>query len=259
MRFRNADSLTDVFKGWRETLNVQAVFNNPLVEFGYWLAYPLARFGQILKVTPNQVTVASAVAAILAFASLVTHNVAAFVGLWLLSILFDYVDGQLARLTSRISSFPLNVDHLSDLFKISLLFLGFGIFFDSRTIWVLAFTALFSFLYFSILNHLCGSLQLRSDRLSFPNQNRKEAPTIQNEKNTRRRIRGALSRGPERLRRNLSKIYTILVTFNAHTLLVFILVPINHQTAVVSLAYLIGLSLWNSFHLLSRVLRYSGR
>ena len=134
-------------------LNQSALLYNPISEVIYVLAYPLVLLFKACKITPNVVSILSLFLTILAFISLCFNNLPAYILLWFFAYLLDYADGTLARMTNNVGKSALRVDHICDIVKITLLLLGFGLFFNTTAIWILSFLSSSTFLFYTILNH----------------------------------------------------------------------------------------------------------
>ena len=118
--------------------------HNPFQILLYAFAYPIAIIFKRIGFSPNLVTIISTLFAILAFVSLIKSNLILFNIFWGNSFLLDYTDGTLARLTNKVGKSALRIDHVSDQLKIILIFLGFGIYYDCKEIWILTFIFTFS-------------------------------------------------------------------------------------------------------------------
>ena len=127
------------------------------------LAYTLATIAKKLSLTPNGLTLISFAFALLAFASLVKKNLCSFVALWFIAYILDYVDGTLARMTNSKGKTALRYDHISDLLKITLIFLGFGLYYDNQVIWILTFISATLYLFYTVLNHELNMVQKLSE------------------------------------------------------------------------------------------------
>ena len=104
--------------------NKNAIGQNPIQKLLYMLAYILATIAKKLSLTPNGLTLIACIFSLLAFISLVKNNLYSFVALWFIAYILDYADGTLARMTNSVGKTALRHDHISDLLKISLIFLN---------------------------------------------------------------------------------------------------------------------------------------
>lgn len=223
--------------------NQSAVRSNPINGVLYILTYPLSRLATALQISPNSITAVSFFSAIGAFCALLFADITLFALLWAVSFLLDFVDGTVARMSQRVSSFIIDLDHYSDLFKIGLLIIGFGIYFASPQIWLAASVAIFSIMFFSILNHDAGP-SLRGLRITniLSRQFRKEGtgasgPRAASPPSNRQ----GTSLGARLTRTSV----TILFTFHAHTLLLFFVIPLGEKIAFLSLLFLAFVSAIN--------------
>jgi phosphatidylglycerophosphate synthase len=71
---------------------------------------------------------------------------------WSISILFDFCDGTVARMTNQVRKTAFRYDHNSDLFKIFIVILGVAIIFDDVILWSASISASFFFMFYSVLN-----------------------------------------------------------------------------------------------------------
>lgn len=208
--------------------------NNPLMAAMYTLAYPTAKVFNKIGITPNAVTAFSFIFAILAFFSLLNERLDLFFVFWFVAYLLDFVDGTLARMTANERKKALRIDHMSDLLKISLLFLGFGLYFDSAEIWMLTFISSTGYLFYSILNHDLGSVQkiisLQEGASEGCNQLNKDNS---NGLSAKERIIGSLPFG----RNFFSLIYNVIFVINGHTLIIFFFIPLGKNIASIILIY----------------------
>ena len=208
--------------------------NNPVMAAMYILAYPTAKVFKKIGLTPNAVTAFSFIFAILAFFSLLNDRIDLFFVFWSVAYLLDFVDGTLARMTANERKKALRIDHISDLLKISLLFLGFGLHFDSAEIWMLTFISSTVYLFYSILNHELGSVEkiisLKGRTSEGSNHLKKNNS---NGLSAKEKIIGILPFG----RNVFSLIYNIFFVINGHTLIIFFLIPLGRNIASIILIY----------------------
>lgn len=209
--------------------NHGAIGSNLLLLAMYRLAYPFARAFNALGLTPNFLTVLSCVAAVAAAAALVLHPGAwLFAVLWGTSLLLDFCDGTVARMSGRISRNAFRFDHMSDLAKVSIIIVATGWRHQETASWLLASAAMFAFLYYAVI-----SQELKAVRLQLPAAAAGEpAATDQ----------GFQGRLPFPLR----VTYAALVTINGHTLLIFFAVPFGHDGTAIALSYLTTITLFGA-------------
>ena len=60
-------------------------------------------------------------------------------------MILDICDGQVARLSKNINNSKIDLDHLSDIIKICLIYLSFGILLNNKISWIYIFLANFLF------------------------------------------------------------------------------------------------------------------
>ena len=207
--------------------NHGAIGHNLLLLAMYRFAFPFAHTFNVLGLTPNQLTAFSCVTALAAAASLVLHSAAwLFIVLWGLSVLFDFCDGTVARMSGRVSSNAFRFDHMSDLAKVSLVIIAAGWRYQETAVWLCACVALFAFLYYSVINQ-----ELKAARLLLSvTPSSDEGPSTY----------GFQSRLPVVLR----VVYAALATVNGHTLLVLLALPFGRIPAAFTLLYLTSVTLF---------------
>ena len=130
-----------------------ASINNALIWVVSILVYPISKFFAFLKIKPNSLTFFSVIFTVLAFYFLIINQYFLFLFFWLLNIIFDFCDGQVARISKNVNKSLLRFDHLSDVFKISIIFLGTAIHLKDESLWILIFSTNFFYLFYVILNH----------------------------------------------------------------------------------------------------------
>ena len=223
-------------------INQSSVADNPLAAILYLIAYPFALIFKKLGIKPNLVSLISFVLTLCAVASSCIENIYLYSLFWVFSFLFDFADGTLARMTNNIGKTALRVDHTFDLFKFSTLFFGFGIHFNSLTIWTLSFFSLAGYLLYTIFNHevrFYSKLNLISD-ISPSNSNNVPphfsgvSSSINNVKN--------LVNSNSLLRKLTLIILKSFTTLDAHIVIVFLLIPINYTFALFLLSYFLILT-----------------
>jgi phosphatidylglycerophosphate synthase len=152
--------------------------------------------------------------------------------------LLDFCDGTVARMANKVSKSAFRYDHLSDLFKISLVILGVGIRYNETLIWVMAFSACFVFMYGDALNR---EVHIAINRQASIEDVNKSGP------NVRLRDRHFIAAWVVKhdiLLAFIKNAYAAFLTVNGHTLLLFFLFPFGTKFAIWGLSYLIFVELW---------------
>ncbi len=219
-----------------EFSNKEAVNNNWILSSMYGVSYPFSFFLMKLKFTPNFVTLLSIVSCILACFFLVSKNIDYFIYFWLLSILFDFCDGTLARMTNNIRANLFRYDHMSDLIKFSAILLSIAIFFNNIYYWSASFIVSFCYMYYSILDHDVVNLVFNKPEKVNINKNSQQL-----------RMRDQYSFiniiVKNRTLFKFARIFTPFISINGHTLLLFLIMPINIFYAYFVIIYLFLLTL----------------
>lgn len=206
--------------------NHGTIGHNLLLLAMYRFAFPFARALNALGLTPNQITALSCAAAVGAAAALVLQPDAwLFIVLWALSLLLDFCDGTVARMSDRVSRTAFRFDHMSDLAKVSLVIVAAGWRHQDTALWLFASAALFAFLYYAVI-----SQELKAVRLQLPETNA-------GSETANRSFQGRLP-APVRV------LYAALATVNGHTLLVFFALPFGRISAALTLLYLTAVTLF---------------
>lgn len=225
-------------------VNKAAVENNSVLLLMYRLAYPFAFLLNRLRISPDQITTLSVLSAIVAFLSLLLHASAAWFCLfWGLAILFDFCDGTVARMSSRIATRAFRYDHMSDIFKMSLVVIGVAIHFDDVILWGLCSTFVFVHLYSEIVSHdLRHVLERLKAVIAVPPGDEVEPRAASRLRDRVPAIRFLVTRLPF-VYILLQQIYVVTTTFNGHTLLVFLALPIGGVSTYAAMSYLTILAL----------------
>lgn len=219
-----------------EFANKEAIDNNWILSFMYGLSYPFSFFLMKLKLTPNFVTLLSFVSCIFACYFLINKNINYFILFWLFSILFDFCDGTLARMTKNIRNNLFRYDHMSDLIKFSAVLLSVSIFFNDIYYWIASFICSFFYMYYSILDHDVVNLVFnKSVKENFD----------QNNQRPRMRDQYAFVNLIVKNKKlfKFTKIFTPFISINGHTLLLFLIMPINIFYSYLVITYLFLLTL----------------
>ena len=194
---------------------------NVIIWLLYRLTFPASKLLAQLKVSPNFITTLGLVFIGINGYFLIsgTHRLAC-TALWYLAILLDLTDGQVARITNKVRRHSFNYDHTSDLLKLSFTFLCGGIYFSSLLLWPIIAFCLTTLFLSDVLNK---EISFARSSISSKQVNGKESTHSTFATN----------------------IYTIFLTYNTHTLLVFPIFMVRSQFAIFGLIYLILISTVN--------------
>jgi phosphatidylglycerophosphate synthase len=116
-----------------------------------YVVYPLSFVLAKVKIKPNLITFVSILFAIYSSYQFILGNFKFFAIFWILSILLDLCDGQVARISKLVNKTAFNFDSLSDLFKIYLLVFSSAIYYDDRVYWMVISTFIFIYLFHEVL------------------------------------------------------------------------------------------------------------
>ena len=229
--------------------NKNAIGQNPIQKLLYMLAYILATIAKKLSLTPNGLTLIACIFSLLAFISLVKNNLYSFVALWFIAYILDYADGTLARMTNSKGKTALRYDHISDLLKITLIFLGFGLYYDNQAIWILTFISGTLYLFYTVLNHELNMVQKLSEisiSLSKIKSNKKHNKSFFKKKITILDHIKLLIKKIPFLKNFILSLFSIFLTINGHTLIIFFFIPLNYNLAIILLTYFILITTFRS-------------
>ena len=143
---------------------------NPVIWFFYRVSYPLALLFWRLHIRANFVSGLSVAAAVSAALLLVvSQNIVLFALTWIISILLDFCDGMVARMSGSANTSAFKLDHFLDLIKFSLITLAVGSYWDSNEISLTLLISTQSIFIFLVLNQTpnktAGSSQLMETSL----------------------------------------------------------------------------------------------
>jgi len=174
---------------------------NVIVYMLYVCANPLVWLAIRLKLTPNIVTLVGllfACAAMIIFNNQPTAYIAPCT-LWLICVLIDHADGQVARRTNTVCNNAFELDHFTDLVKMSMIFLTIS--FNSSNL-IISYLAVF-----------CLTAMLWREVLAVE----------LNKHNSIKKAREYTPKSPKKASAIRQNMINIFLTFNSHTTL-FILV-----------------------------------
>jgi phosphatidylglycerophosphate synthase len=194
---------------------------NPLNRLLYGIAYPLARVFSGLGCSPNQITALSCVAALMASLALAMGASAWLFALaWSASLVLDFCDGTLARMTRQVSRTAFRFDHTSDLVKICTLLIAAAVQYDFFILWVACSVSIATFMLYNALNH---ELKVARERNDMARPSQSVHPSV----------RGATF---------ARTLYMTFGTLNGHTLVFFLLLAVGEAWAVFVCMHLAAIS-----------------
>ena len=244
-----------------EYANFPAMEKNIIMRVLYIATSPISRVLANLKIQPNSITYSSLLFTFAACYSLFTNNLALYSFFWALAFLADFCDGTVARMNNKVSKSLISLDHFSDIFKIFLIFLFCGIYYDDYFLWIMILISQFSFLFYTLINH-----EIDAAKLLYKQRKGLEVATS---KKDFHRFFYVLKQSCKRLLKLLNiNIRNLLVlidntrfilTVNAHTLLLFFLIPININVAIGIFFYFAFISILGCINLLRRARLYQSQ
>jgi len=206
-------------------VNEAAIGSNLLLLGMYRFAYPFSVLFVGLRLSPNFITTLSLICALLAALSLaLAEDTALFAVFWALTVLLDFCDGTVARMTGRVRRIAFRYDHFSDLVKIFLIILGGGVRYDDTAVWCVCMAASFCFMFYVVINHDLGSIRQHM-------VDTKEGRAL-----------SQIAVPQRRSAKILKALIAALLTINGHTMLVFFLLAFGEVGAMLGLTYFFVLS-----------------
>lgn len=214
-----------------------AIADNPISQAMYLLAGPIAFILHKLKITPNQITCMSVIAAMLAAGMLAEGKYNLFAIFWYLSWQADYVDGTMARLSGRTRQSALRIDHYSDLLKITAVFSGIGLFYSDEFIWTVTVVTAAAFLIYAMSNReLYWATRILAESDEWHQQTK-----VQSKSKANNLLIGAFQSNPV-----ARGAFVTFATINGHTLIIFFFIPLGNFYAQLLLGYLFAMGLINT-------------
>ena len=116
-----------------------------------YLVYPLSFVFVKLKIKPNSITCVSLLLAVYSSYQFILGNFKYFSIFWSLSLLLDFCDGQVARISKIINKTAFHFDSLSDLLKIFIIILSSAIYYNTKLYWIISCSFIFLFLFYEVL------------------------------------------------------------------------------------------------------------
>lgn len=202
--------------------NQKLIKNSFLNYILYFISSPFVLISKKIGLSPNTLTTLSIISCAFSSFFLLSNYYETYVYFFIFSLLLDYSDGPLARMTNKVSRSKLNFDHLSDLFKIFLLSLCLCVFYNNKILFIVAFCFIFILLFLEILNNKLDSNNIKSQN-SFieSNLNKLFNPNLKN---------------------LFLQVYNTLFIFHGHSLILFLFMPLSVDFAIFGLVYFSFLS-----------------
>jgi hypothetical protein len=240
----------------KKYVNQVAIENNIAQEILYRCAFfPSIVFAN-LGISANTITTLSLILSFSAFSGIVfLRSWPIFCVSWILALYLDYCDGTVARITKSTSIFAFRYDHISDIFKIGLVFVGIAIYYEDSFIWILCFCVTFFYQFSEILHHdLAHNAKLHNLIPSKLNDLNDSDLPHSNSSYTRIREKyflvGVIMHHFPYSKKIFDTISShansIFMNFNGHTLLLFPFFALGKDYTIALLAYLLFLCIKHS-------------
>ena len=188
-----------------------------------YLVYPLSLVLVKFKIKPNLITSVSLLLAIYSSYQFILGNFKYFTIFWTLSLLLDFCDGQVARISKIINKTAFNFDSLSDLLKIFIIILSSAIYYNYQLYWIISCLSVFLFLFHDVL--YAYFIHLKKRESLFQNQLIKNKLYI----------------------KILKSFANLFFKIDGHSILFFLLLALNLQYATLTLIYMQLILLLNIF------------
>ena len=212
-------------------INTNAIKDNIIMYLLYKFTFPISLTLCKLKISPNKISIISLIFGLISCYFLVLNFIYLFIFTWTVSIILDFCDGTVSRIMNLKTKLKFNIDHYFDLIKISFLLISLSFKYeDDKLISHLVQIIIFLLLFIEVLNNDLLKCELSNS-------------------NTLIRF----SKVKMGMNSFLKNIYTIIFSFNAHTLFLFLLFCLNEEFSLIILCYFIFLLLKNftvNFYLL---------
>ena len=230
--------------------NHKAIGENTLLWIMYRLAYPFSFVLYKLRFSPNKITTLSTIFALLAAIFLVMgYSKAWFLVFWSGSILLDFCDGTVARMSDNISKTSFRYDHMSDIFKVIIIMLSACIYYDSFFMWLISMSTSFFFMFYTLLNHELSNATKLLEIIKNKSKKQNSTAIVIPRSGILKFIKTLL---PNKFILKIARSFFIaFTTINGHTLLIFLLIPFSLEVTIISFSYITILSI---FGIKSRVL-----
>lgn len=221
-----------------------AAKNNIIIYLLGRLTYPVSVLLARIGLSPNQITTLSIIFAFLSSLALIfDRGWSLFILFWTISLILDFCDGTVARMTGRIRKSAFRYDHTSDLFKIFVVILGVAIRFNDEWVWVTALSSIFFFMYYILLN---SDATTSSQVISLVKNMRNEIKgdlgySDYRELTLKEKIKSYMQDGI--IKDVFYNLYTIVFSINGHTLLLFLFFVFGKDIVISVFLYLTILSL----------------
>ncbi len=216
-----------------EFFNKEAANNNYIVKVIYGFIYPLSYIFYKLKLTPNTLTWLSILSCAFGCYGLFIENIKLFILFWSLSILFDFCDGTVARMSNNLRKNLLRFDHYSDLCKFSAVILSIALYYETSYYWIFSFVCSFMYLFYTILDH---DVVHQIIKVRLNNKNQKRGSKLRDNFKIIRFITA------NNFLFSFVKLFMPFFIINGHTLIIFLFMPLSINFAYFGLLYLIILT-----------------
>jgi phosphatidylglycerophosphate synthase len=130
--------------------------NNFVIWIISYISLPVSKFFAHLKISPNLLTFLSLVLMICCCVFLINGNLILFIILFISSFILDICDGQVARILKKTNKTKFRFDHFTDIFKITIIYITFGILFNDLNSWIFIFIS-FTLFFFNDYIQVCLS------------------------------------------------------------------------------------------------------
>lgn len=208
---------------------------NAIIWLLYRLTRPLAAIFVFLRFSPNILTLISLTFVVICNFSIINqYGLQISSATWILALLFDFIDGQVARITGKTRTHSFSFDHTGDIVKIVGTLITIAFHYSSEVLWLVMSICICAILLSDKLNSELDYASHHKPISTNGNNSHKHRPVITN-------------------------FYTILLTFNSHSLLLFPLLLIDRKFCFYIVMYFIFISTISCLRFASLLLKIPRR
>lgn len=189
------------------------------------ISFPISILIARIKIPPNAITCMSLIFGLTSIYYLFKNEYIFYVLFFILSIILDFNDGQVARINKKVNTSRFDLDLNVDLIKNCAVLLSVGIIDDKLDIWILTSICIFLYIYF-LLSHLLLQNEKKISKFKFKN------------------IKFYF----------FSQIKVLVFSVNAHTFFLLVFLPIDYikKPLLFFFIFLFSINIVKNFYLLKQ-------
>ena len=137
--------------------------SNIIILVTSYLAFPLSLLFKRIGIKANTITYFSFLSGVLSFYFLIIfNNYFYFILFFYMSIILDFCDGQIARMTNTVNNTEFDLDSFIDLIKNCLVLTGIAIIYNNLLFWILTCFVIFLYVFFIKTHEAISRFTIRS-------------------------------------------------------------------------------------------------